>query len=243
MTVQEFSHEFDIIYNNIMSNQAPGLTEYEKSVFLTKAQDELLKNYFNKKGNQYQEGIDGSPKRHMDFSNLIVTASPVEYTSPTYIKYDDRSVLYTMPEDILLILNETGVSTANNVSRRLSILPISYMDYEWYMQKPFKQPYKNQGWRLLHSSGEDSFVSEIIIKADETLSDYKIRYLKRPQPIILADLTVDYDGVSISGQTAVSECELDPIIHPEILQRATEIARVTYDGTIEHKIALGKRSE
>ena len=46
MTAEEFSQEFDILYNNIASNQAPGLTEYEKSVFLTKAQDEIIKNYF-----------------------------------------------------------------------------------------------------------------------------------------------------------------------------------------------------
>ena len=45
MTTQEFSNEFDVLYNNIMSNQAPGLDEYEKSVFLTKAQNEILKNY------------------------------------------------------------------------------------------------------------------------------------------------------------------------------------------------------
>ena len=30
MTASEFSQEFDILYNNIASNQAPGLTEYEK---------------------------------------------------------------------------------------------------------------------------------------------------------------------------------------------------------------------
>ena len=39
MTNQEVSNEFDILYNNVTSNQAPGLDEYEKSVFLTKAQD------------------------------------------------------------------------------------------------------------------------------------------------------------------------------------------------------------
>jgi hypothetical protein len=37
MTNPEFSDEFDIYYNNITSNQAPGLNEYEKSVFLTEA--------------------------------------------------------------------------------------------------------------------------------------------------------------------------------------------------------------
>ena len=75
MTTAEFSNEFDVLYNNIMSNQAPGLNEYEKSVFLTKAQNELVKNYFNKKslGNQEKEGFDENPKRQIDFSYLIST--------------------------------------------------------------------------------------------------------------------------------------------------------------------------
>ena len=47
MTIKEFSDEFDTLYNNIMSNQAPGIDEYEKSVFLTRAQEEIIKNYFN----------------------------------------------------------------------------------------------------------------------------------------------------------------------------------------------------
>ena len=54
-----------------MSNQAPGLDEYEKSVFLTKAQDEIVKNYFNPKGNKYQEGFDGNEKRQIDFSMIM----------------------------------------------------------------------------------------------------------------------------------------------------------------------------
>lgn len=37
MTLTEFNATFDIIYNNLFSNQAPGLDEYEKSVFLTNA--------------------------------------------------------------------------------------------------------------------------------------------------------------------------------------------------------------
>ena len=33
MTNPELENEFDILYNNITSNQAPGLDAYEKSVF------------------------------------------------------------------------------------------------------------------------------------------------------------------------------------------------------------------
>ena len=36
------SNEFDVLYNNIMSNAAPGLNEYEKSIFLTQAQEEFV---------------------------------------------------------------------------------------------------------------------------------------------------------------------------------------------------------
>ena len=74
MTLQEFSDEFDVLYNNISSNQAPGLNEYEKSVFLTKAQNEIVKNYFTSTqgGNKYQQGFDDSAKRQIDFSTLLV---------------------------------------------------------------------------------------------------------------------------------------------------------------------------
>ena len=47
MTPQEFSSEFDILYNNIMSNKAPGLDDYEKSFFLTQAQEILVLTYYN----------------------------------------------------------------------------------------------------------------------------------------------------------------------------------------------------
>lgn len=75
MDSTEFSNQFDLLYNNITSNQAPGLSEYEKSVFLTKAQDEIVKNYFSpqSKGNNLQQGFDDSAKRQADFSLLIKT--------------------------------------------------------------------------------------------------------------------------------------------------------------------------
>ncbi len=37
MTNKEMSDLFDTLYNNITSNQAPGINEFDKSVFLTKA--------------------------------------------------------------------------------------------------------------------------------------------------------------------------------------------------------------
>ncbi len=244
MTTQEFSNEFDVLYNNIMSNQAPGLDEYEKSVFLTKAQLEILKNYFNPKGNKYGQGFDENAKRQIDFSTLITVAKPSLYT-PTddYVKFDDRSQLYKMPSDILLVLNETGINTVDKVKRLISIVPMNYEEYARLMSKPWKQPLKNQGWRLFQSAGEVDFISEVVIKYNSTLTDYKIRYVKRPKPIILANLADEYSNVSIEGLNTVTECELDPILHPEILQRAVELAKSAYTGDLKSSIELGQRTE
>ena len=244
MTTQEFSNEFDVLYNNIMSNQAPGLDEYEKSVFLTKAQLEILKNYFNPKGNKYGQGFDENAKRQIDFSTLITAAKPSLYPAPTgYVKFDDRSELYRMPSDILIMLNETGINTVDGVKRLISIIPMNYEEYARLMSKPYKQPLKNQGWRLFQSTGGVDFISEVVIKYNSTLTDYKIRYVRRPKPIILANLADEYSNVSIDGRTTITECELDPIIHPEILQRAVELAKSAYTGDLKSSVELGQRSE
>ena len=58
MTLQEFSVEFDILYNNISSNQAPGLTEYEKSVFLTQAQDAIVLDLYKGTGGDSFESTE-----------------------------------------------------------------------------------------------------------------------------------------------------------------------------------------
>ena len=44
----EFSQKFDILFNNLMSNAAPEIDEFEKSVILTKAQREIIKNFLQK---------------------------------------------------------------------------------------------------------------------------------------------------------------------------------------------------
>lgn len=246
MTTQEFSDQFDVLYNNIMSNQAPGLDEYEKSVFLTKAQYEIIKNYFNPKSNKNQEGFDDSPKRQIDFSNLMAAKKQTSaVTTPTtYVKFDSRSVLYEMPSDILFALNETAIVTENLKTRLITIVPISFEEYARILSKPYKQPLKNQGWRLLNTGMNGTTqarISEIVVKAGATVSDYIIRYVRRPKPIILTTLTAT--NVSLDGETDVTECELDPILHPEILQRAVELAKNAYGGDLKSTVDLGQRSE
>lgn len=258
MTNEEFSNEFDVLYNSITSNQAPGLDEYEKSVFLTKAQSEILMEYFNSRVDGTNGGFDGSQKRQYDFSQLIKTATLKEDSSIT-TKIDKRSSCYKFPTDYFLSVNEIIADD----KRQYSVVSISYSDYQRLMMKPYAYPPKNTAWRLFTStttespgiSIKSSTTSAITKEVDTTESStliikpttititvpvaevigkfgtnptYQLRYVKKPNPIILIDLT--NDDVSIEGSQTKSECELPSQLHQEILERAVTLAKIAYQG-------------
>ena len=283
MTAAEFSQEFDILYNNIASNQAPGLTEYEKSVFLTKAQDEIIKNYFTNKpsGNKYQEGIEDSAKRYSDFSCLITVKSIMSQLSTNNI--DSRGKIMQLPDDLMISLNETFETNFNIIDthgatvRAISnntyqVIPITLAEYQRLMSKPSNDPLKRQVWKLMGNSASGNGSIEIIphwmdvsytLTEEDKANQYitnaenpttyklKIRYVRRPYPIIIQDLEVQ--GLTINGKTAVygstldspteEACELAKELHPEILQRAVELAKVFYTGQPADVINAGQRSE
>lgn len=233
----EFSNEFDVLYNNIMSNAAPGLNEYEKSVFLTKGQEEIVKNYFNPKGNKYGEGMDDSPKRQIDFSGLIKVAQGTPSTTSP-LTFEERAKVFDLPSDLFIVINE-AVSTNTGTKQ---VIPISYAEYTRLMSKPYKEPLKYQAWRIISTSSE-KISTELIVNSNETIAEYLLRYIRRPAPIITADLSSEYGNLTINGIGTISECELNPIIHQEILQRAVELAKAAYESDVKATIELGQRSE
>lgn len=243
MTIQEFSNEFDVLYNNIMSNQAPGLNEYEKSVFLTKAQSEIIKNYFNPKGNKYQEGFDGSQKRQVDFSKLMKTyaSSGTAPTPTSFFGNVTGAYKITWPNDVFVVVNEVVDVTKKGESGkcRLQVIPIKYDEYLRVSSKPYKQPLKNQAWRIINGENDINLIVGHLNSVSP--NGYHIRYVKHPKPIILESL--DGSGLSINNETNEMGCELDPEIHPEILQRAVELAKAAYAGDLKSNVELGQRTE
>lgn len=258
MTTTEFSNNFDVLYNNITSNQAPGLNEYEKSVFLTKAQNELVKNYFDKnsKGNNTQRGFDESAIRQMDYKNLLRSVEkPAETTIQPII--DPRALVFKLPADVFVIINEQiflysgDSSNKSNLKGFRTIIPIAYDEYMRLMSKPFKEPVKWQAWRLISNySSNDTNIEVVTTSYDKNtypVRTYVVRYVKKPDPIILTNLTSAFgEGLSIDGKTEVTECELNSSVHEAILQRAVELAKIAWGGdqnNINTEVQAGQRSE
>jgi len=105
MNGNEFSNQFDVLYNNISNNQAPGLNEYEKSVFLTKAEYELVKNYFSPENNSKQKGFDDTLKRDSDFSTII-RYKIIPLTSVDVSNFDPRAYKIVLEDKVFITLNE-----------------------------------------------------------------------------------------------------------------------------------------
>lgn len=217
MTTQEFSTEFDILYNNISANTAaPGVNEYEKSVFLTQAQEALVLSIYN---GQFNEDSFESTEEVSDYINTLVRQSKITDT----IKGDgisENSVFYKLPTDLWFITYESVILRDESLGckngQEVIVKPVTQDRYYSISKNPFRRANDRRVLRLLY---EDKV--ELISKYK--IESYLVRYLSKPEPIILEDLS-SY-GVTINGKTEITECKLNPVVHRLILNKAVQLAK------------------
>jgi len=246
MTTVELNNEFDISYNTIAGQNAPGLDAYEKSVYFTKAQLEIVKNYYDALSNRKQKGFEGSEKRRVDLKELVKNYI-TNVSIPTTIGIDPDSQFFGLPDECYLIINEQVKLSSTDVCINNTIVdvkPITHDEYNIQNKNPFKKPNKTITWRLDISKIDNTSVVELI--SPYTISEYKNRYIKYPKPIILDDLSVVFpgEGLSIDGEILPSTSELHESIHREIIDRAVELALRDYKSQgLESKIQIDTRNE
>lgn len=248
MTTTELSNEFDIYYNSISSNEAPGLDLYEKSVYLTKAQLEIVKNYANGLGNKYRQGFENTSKRRIDLKELIVSYTSKSKLEESSNSINGKSVFFLIPKDVFLIIQESAklVSTDSCVNGNyVNVIPKTHDEYNVQINNPFKKPNKSVAWRLDFHTMNTGNKNVELITSEKSISEYKVRYLKYPEPIILTNLNaLGEEGLSIDGKTAEQTCKLDVEIHREILDRAVELALSDYKPEgLQAKLPLSQRNE
>lgn len=223
MTTEEFSNEFDTLLNSYSVINKFGKNtfmsiecdEYEKSVFLTKAQEDIIISIYNGK-NQFNDTFEKTEEIRRYLSNLIKTFSTSEQAESKK-GLSNSSVFYKLPEDVWFITYESVNLSGDSLCEDTIALvtPITQDDYYKVNNNPFRWPNER---RVLRLDNEDRIV-ELISKY--TIDSYLIRYITKPDPIILTDLP---DNLSINGISIKTECKLTPAIHRAILERAIQLA-------------------
>lgn len=218
MNVQELSNLFDtllqpyITKDNFGKQNTLAFDEYEKSIFLTKAQEQIVLEL-------YQE-LEQSEEVRKYLSNLIKTDNyaPVGEQDETLINNNFKSYKVEISNDILfMIYEQCTLSDENNCvnNKIVSVVPTIHDDLDKVLKNPFKSPNNRKVIRL-------DFDNKIELISKYNISNYKVRYLKKPNPIILVALE---DNLSINnGDTKVSNGETNPILHERIVQRAVQLA-------------------
>lgn len=218
MNVQELSNLFDtllqpyITKDNFGKQNTLAFDEYEKSIFLTKAQEQIVLEL-------YQE-LEQSEEVRKYLSNLIKTDNyaPVGEQDETLINNNFKSYKVEISNDILfMIYEQCTLSDENNCinNKIVSVIPTIHDDLDKVLKNPFKSPNSRKIIRL-------DFDNKIELISKYNISNYKVRYLKKPNPIILVALE---GNLSINnGDTKVSNGETNPILHERIVQRAVQLA-------------------
>lgn len=239
MNAVELSNNFDILYNNVMSDSAPGLSEYEKSVFLTQAQLVYVKTMY--KG-AFEH--DEAHRRALDTLVVDYDVTPVKETEdfkPRYLRGDNAvHAIFRLPRDLMFIVHETAQVTGDDCTdgQYIDVVPENYDEMQRDVKNPFRGPSR---WRVLRiddglavraadGDGQDRYV-ELVSK--DKIERYAIRYVRRPMPIILEELE---GGLTIDGLTHQSRyghdgeqaCELNESVHEEILAMAVQLAITSY---------------
>lgn len=232
MTLQEFSVEFDILYNNVSSNQAPGLTEYEKSVFLTQAQDAIVLDLYKGTGGDSFESTE-EVTRYL--STLVKATTLVEDTEVNDLLILNSKRFKFKEEDqqklmfILYYSAQIYTDDEKTQTRDVLVVPTTLDRVYKEMQNPFKKSNNN---RVLALSSEDC----IDLITDKEVKEFYIKYLRKPLPIILpgsleGGLSINEiteDNEYYANSTYDSTIELPVSTHRAILLRAIQLAQMVW---------------
>lgn len=223
MTTQEFSDAFDTLvssyrrfkdFDNKEILDSIEFNEYEKSYFLTKAQDELVIALYNGR-NVSGESFESTEELRRYLSNLVKEArlQPITNTSGLVIGIGSNSKFFTLPQDLWYITYEAvDIDGARcNALSSMDVYPVTQDDYNKTKRNPFRGANDRRALRLDLSDGVIEIVCKYIVK------DYYVRYLRKPKPIVLVNMP---NNLTIDGIGKKSECELHEALHQRILERA-----------------------
>lgn len=227
MTNEEFSNAFDTLLNSYSTDAMYGegssvrdiaLDEYEKSLYLTQAQEEIVTSLYNGK-NALGESFESSEEIRRYLSNLVeeTTEDPITTSDGKPLGLESNSKFFTLPEDLWFITYESVATDGTGCAKKanMRVYPVKQDEYQVIRDNPFRGANSRRALRLDLSDG----VVEIICKFNVT--KYYVRYIRKIKPIVLVDLP---DGLSINKESKETPCELHDSLHSRILERAVSLA-------------------
>lgn len=234
MTTEEFSNAFDTLLSSHTINATFGegfskgevvLDEYEKSLFLTKAQEYLVISLYNGK-NSSGDSFESTEELRRYLANIVAeaTLSPDTTSDMKPIGIESRSRFFTLPTDLWFITYESVSTEGTGCSKKdnMRVYPVRQDEYQIIKDNPFRGVNSRRALRLDLADGVVEIISNL------NVSKYYIRYIKKLTPIILTDLpeglTIGNDTINTIEGNKETNCMLHEALHQKILELAVRMA-------------------
>ena len=142
MTNKEFDTQFDIFYNNIASNAAPSVTSYEKSVFLTQAQRDIIIGLYN--GREIPGiSFESTEEARKYLSNLVKVHE---------VNIDNINTLIELPNKLWFITLEESIFNDDSYEclkgNIMEVVPARQDNLYSLLDNPFKGPSERRVLRV-----------------------------------------------------------------------------------------------
>lgn len=229
---------FNLQYNNIFSNQAPGLEDFELSMYLNMAHVEIIDEYSNNLDlfEKYRSVLSG-----YIYDDVIpnVSAPYSGPNDPNISKGSTRGIdyqLFEFSEDYWRILKEYAITNSNQLG--IPIKPIKYDEFNTMCQNPYKRPNGLKGWRLdinydpNTDSKRDVKIFFKKVDDDDYIKEYRVVYLVTPDKF---DLESDVIPKTLINNLFLTE---------KIINRSVEFATRDYrENSLQAQIQTNNRSK
>ena len=238
MTREEFSNQFDVLVNSYtrfrdFDNKEPRDTiefdEYEKSLYLTKAQEELVVSLYNGK-NPVGDTFEGTEELRRYLSPLVEEKelTPIETSNGKPLGIDSKSKFFTLPDNLWFITYESVLLAEGKCETHTTqdVYPVRQDEYHKIKRNPFRGANDRRALRLDLSENNIEIVSKYEV------AEYYLRYLRKVRPIVLENMPND---LTVNGINEATDCELHESLHQRILELAVRMALQSKGYTINNE--------
>lgn len=243
MTTEEFSNEFDTLvssyrrfkgFDNKEELDSIEFNEFEKSQFLTSAQEQVVTELYN---GQLLDGFESTEQVRKYLDRLIkykditlINGQAASFVPRSGLKYYKVNLNEVTDTSKLMVITYEAVSfNDSSLSCKgigtVQVTPVRHDELVNIVRNPFRGPSASRVIRV------DVGPRELELISKYNLDKYYIGFLEKPAPIILAPL----NDLTINDVSTVQTCSLDEMLHRVILRKAVQLAMQSKVSTSQTK--------
>lgn len=237
MTYKELSDAFDVYSNRYAESKYEKLLffdEYEKSLFLTQAADEIVKEllpFYDRNEKIKKQLLPITKSAHINLSSV---------TSDHKIKAS--TLTYKVPSDVLYVVLEFLKTSGGVIIDRIK--PLADDETAYVLDNPFRTPTtRPYAYRNSLTFDGESYAEIITSVLSSTSPVYFIRYVSVVPAFIVTNDLLDASIGGTSTNADLSATAPLEMLHNKILNKAILIAYEAKSDDVNSKVVREKTSE